>query len=232
MKKILFFGTILALLGLLLTTTQALAGGPPAFVEGRKNPALTPIPPVTGQGNPAGSQGNADPQGMPGSQGSANSQGKRVNYRGTITAVSASSLTISLEDGSSKTFILNSDTHIKVPTLGRSATAANLKTGMQVNVNATQAEGGQLTARIVLVVPGKPALIHRVGMVIAYTPGASLTIQARDGGTTTFLITADTKILPAERASQLAVGVRVTVIAPRDVTGGALTAAGIVVNPS
>lgn len=38
----------------------------------------------------------------------------------------------------------------------------------------------------------------------AYTAGASITIHDKDGNAYTFALTADTKILPQERASQLA----------------------------
>lgn len=216
MKKIMFFAVLLTLVGGLLATMQVLAG-PPALAGPKKTP-FYPTQQVTEKANKAASHGNP--------------QGKRVNYQGTITAVSASSLTISLRDGSSVTFVLDSETRIKIPTLGRTAAAANLKTGMLVNVHAAQAAGGVLNARMVLMVPGKPVKTHRVGQVTIYQPDVSITIQAKDGNTYTFLLSADTKILPAERASQLAVGVRVTVIAPRDVAGGTLTAAGIVVHPS
>ncbi len=219
MKKIWFLVTILTLLGLFFATTQVLAS-PAALAAPKKTPDHTPGAQATQGAIERATQGVGKPN------------GKHVNYRGTIAAVDVSSLTLTLKDGSSLTFILNSDTRIKIPTLGRAATAADLLAGMQVNVNATQDNAGVLTARIVLVVPGKPTLTHRVGIVTVYTAGSSISIQAKDGNIYTFLLTAETKILPAELADQLVVGARVTVIAPRDVAGGTQTATGIVVHPA
>ncbi len=80
--------------------------------------------------------------------------------------------------------------------------------------------------------PGKPPKVHRVGIVTAYTPGTSITIQAKNGMTYTFTLTESIKILPLERAEQLAVGRRVTIIAPRDVTSGGWRVLGVVVHPA
>jgi hypothetical protein len=88
-----------------------------------------------------------------------------------------------------------------------------------------------LTAVQISVTPGKPLPKHHVGVVTAYEAGVSITIEARDGNEYTFLITEETKILPANRAEELAVGRRVTIISHRDVTGGPFTAQGIVVHP-
>lgn len=219
MKKIWFLVTILTLLGMFFATTQVLAS-PAAFADPKRTPVHTPGAQATERANERDTQGIGNPH------------GKRVNFKGTIAAVDASSLTLTLNDGASLTFILTADTRIKIPTLGQSATPANLSVGMQANVNATQDDTGTLTARIVLVVPGKPTLTHRVGTVTDYQAGISITIQAQDGKPYTFLLTAETKILPVERADQLVVGARVTVIAPRDVAGGTLTATGIVVHPA
>ena len=83
-----------------------------------------------------------------------------------------------------------------------------------------------------MVIPGKPTKIHRVGVVIAYTPGVSITIQDKNGNEFTFTLTGETKLLPAERAEELAVGSRVTIIAPRDPASGGVTVKGIVIHPA
>ena len=108
---------------------------------------------------------------------------------------------------------------------------ADIQVGVRVLVRAVEAEDGALTALRISVSPGKPAPKHHVGEVTAYEEGASITILAHDGNEYTFLITEETKILPAERADELAVGRRVTIISPRDVTGGPFTAKGILVHP-
>jgi hypothetical protein len=239
MKKIWFLVTILTLFGLFFATTQVFAS-PPAGVDAKRTPDHTPGAQATkradekatqGIGNPQGGGNGGNPHGN-NPQNGANALGKRVNYQGTIAAVNASSLTLTLSDGTSPVFVLTAGTIIKIPTMGNSGTVADLLVGMKVNVHATQDNAGVLTALIVQVVPGKPALVHRVGTVTDYQPGVSITILAQDGKPYTFLVTAKTKILPPKRAALLAVGARVTVIARRDVTGGPLTAMGIVVHPT
>jgi hypothetical protein len=102
---------------------------------------------------------------------------------------------------------------------------------MKVMVQAFRDQGGNLITRAVMVIPGKPSKIHRVGMVTEYTVGHSITIQDKDGNTYTFALTHETKLLPAERAGALAVGARVTIIAPRDPASGGVTVKGIVIHP-
>ena len=162
-------------------------------------------------------------------QGNSKPKGQRLTYRGIVTAVGADSLTLNLAGGGTKTFHVGPGTRIHIPTLGRSAALSDINLGVQVLVQVIESDS-TLTAVFIKVVPGKPQEVHRVGIVTAYTPGVSITVQDKDGSST-FLITPDTKILPKGRADQLAVGSRVTIIAPRDVTGGPLTAQGIVVHP-
>jgi len=58
----------------------------------------------------------------------------------------------------------------------------------------------------------------------------AITNDSEAGQEFTFLLTDSTKILPADQLDQLQVGVLVTIICPRDVTGGPLTANGIVIH--
>lgn len=215
MKKVTFLVVFLTLAALLLATTQAMAADPQAP---KKTPDHTPGAKATER---------ADDQPGQGQQ-----HGKKANYKGIIGAVDAASLTLTLKDGSTVAFILTDETQVKIPTLGQEATIADLKVGMNASVHATKDEAGVLTASKIMVVPGKPALTHRVGTVTDYQPGVSITIEDKDGLLFTFVVTAETKVLPAERADQLIVGARVTIIAPRDVTGGDPTAKGIVVHPA
>ena len=158
--------------------------------------------------------------------------GKREHFKGTVTAVDSARITLTLRDGSSVTIGLTADTQMKFPGPKDSA-ASSIQSGMSVNVQAIRDPSDTLVALRVMVIPGKPNKIHRVGTVTAYTAGSSITIQAKDGNTYTFNLSADTKILPAERAGELRVGSFVTVIAPRDVTNiGTPVAKGIVVHPA
>jgi hypothetical protein len=102
---------------------------------------------------------------------------------------------------------------------------------MNVMVQAIRDQGGNLIARSIMVIPGKPAKIHRVGIVTAYTAGVSITIQGKDGNAYTFALNGETKLLPPERAGSLGVGSRVTIIAPRDPSGSDVIAKGIVIHP-
>jgi hypothetical protein len=70
-----------------------------------------------------------------------------------------------------------------------------------------------------------------VGIVTEYTPGESITIQAKEDKLFTYLLTEDTKILPTEREALLQVGAKVTIISPRDLTRIDQTALKIVVHP-
>lgn len=155
---------------------------------------------------------------------------QKVNYQGIIAAVSEASLDLTLADSTVVTFTLNESTQIKIPTLGKNATVADLVVGAQIKVRA-QKDGDALLALSINIIPGKPVKVHRVGIVTEYTAGESITIQGKDGEPCTFLLSEGTKVLPADRAEELKVGSLVTIICPRDVAGGKLLATGIVVHP-
>ena len=156
-------------------------------------------------------------------------RGKHENFKGIVAAVDATSVTLTLRDGSSVTVSLSGETRIKFP--GPKVATNSLQPGMNAMLQAIRDQGGNLVAHFVMVIPGKPSKAHRVGVVTEYSPGSSITIQTRDGSISTFALTAETKILPAERAEELTVGSRVTVIAPRDIAGGEAIAKGIVIHP-
>jgi hypothetical protein len=156
---------------------------------------------------------------------------QKVNFSGEVLAVGDAGLTIKTKSGEEVSFAVTADTTVKIPSLGKDGTLADIQVGVRTLVRAIKEEDGTYTALQISVSPGKPAPKHHVGEVTAYEAGASITIRAHDGNEYTFLITEETKILPAERAEDLAVGRRVTIISPRDVTGGPFTAAGIVVHP-
>lgn len=185
-------------------------------------------------------------------------KGKKVTVRGIVAAVDAASLTVDTGSGGQVVLGITEQTEFKIPTLGKSATWEDLNVGVQVMVSArdgssepepvetevvpseesteavevseTPAAGG-LVALKVMVIPGKPVKIHRVGVVTAYTAGESITILAKDGQEYTFELSETTKILPKDRVDMLGVGAIVTIISRRDPTGGPLAAQGIVVHP-
>lgn len=157
-------------------------------------------------------------------------KGKRENLKGIVEAINPSNLTLILRDGSTANIGLNADTRIKVPGM-KGATLDYIQPGMQALVQAVRDQGGSLVALRLMVKPDKPTKVHRVGWVTEYTPGASITIQAHDGNLYTFALTDETKILPEERAGELTLGSRVTIIAPRNPATPQGTANGIVVHP-
>ncbi len=224
MKKTAILITLTLILSLFLITSQALAGSADAV-------AAKGGPPGTGTPGPGkGSQNTPGAQATLMATMHANLHGKPQIFRGTISAVNSTSLTLTLGDGSSQTIGLTPDTRIHFP--GPNNTSATLQIGMQVMVMAFTDQNNNLVARAVMMIPGQPMRVHRVGWVTAYTPGASITIQASDGNLYTFTLTAGTQILPTSLASQLAVGSRVTIIAPRVPSALGLTATGIVVHPA
>jgi hypothetical protein len=167
--------------------------------------------------------------------------GKKVNYKGIVVSVDSAQLVITLKDESLVTFLLNDASIIKVPKnnpkkrLEKEVTVPvidqPLEAGMRVGVKAFLMEDGSLVAQKINVVPGKPEKAYHVGIVTEYTPEVSITIHTKKCELSTYLLTEKTKYLPEDRKVDLKVGSRVTVISPRDVTGGELTAAGVVIHP-
>jgi len=155
--------------------------------------------------------------------------GKHEHYKGIVTAVDASSLTLTLRDGSSVTVSLSADTRVKFPGPEDSA-PTGIQPGMSVMVQAVRDQSNNLIASKIMVIPGKPSKIHRVGIVTEYAAGSSITIQDKKGNTYTFALSAETKLLPAERAGALGVGSLVTIIAPRDPASGGVSVKGIVIH--
>ncbi len=96
---------------------------------------------------------------------------------GTVTAVSASSLTITQPDGASKTVQLTSGTAYRVA--GQSASLSAVTTGARVAIAGTVASDGTFTAAVVDVLPVRVA-----GTVSAKT-ATTITITDRDGKSVT-----------------------------------------------
>ena len=215
--RILFYLTLC--MALLLATTQALAS--PLDQQGKD----TPTPKVPG----AQATQKAIEKGL--KQLDKPGKGKHVNFKGIVDAVNADSITLTLRDGSTVTVSLNSDTRIKFPG-SKDSTLADIQPGMNAMVQAIRDQSDNLVARSVMVIPGKPVKVHRVGVVTAYSPGESVAIQDKNGNTFTFSLNEDTKLLPAARAGTLAVGSRVTVIAPRNPANDGTVAKGIVIHPA
>jgi len=100
---------------------------------------------------------------------------------------------------------------------------------MALFLTATQAFASQDTS----VNPNAQQMTIHVGWVTEYVPGVSITIQTHEGSFFTYQLTDTTRYLPAERAGELEVGSRVTIICPNgDPAAGTAVAAGVVIHPA
>jgi hypothetical protein len=214
MKKYRILLFLILCMALLLATSQAFAGS--ANLQNGKN---TPGAKATEKANENDTKQANKPH------------GKHENFKGTVSAVDSTSITLTLRDGSSVVVGLSAETRMKFPG-PKNSRPGNIQPGMKAMVHAIRDQGGNLMARAIMVIPGKPSKIHRVGIVTEYTAGSSITIQAKDGNRYSFVITDDIKLLPAERAGTLAIGSRVTIIAPRDPAVGGVVVKGIVIHPT
>ncbi len=248
MKKWFAVIAVVMILGLVFGATQVYAS------SGFEQPILKKTPPPHGPGgnNPgidkqATQQAGKDLRQAEQQLKNADKKGKKLSFRGTVASVGTDSFVLTVA-GAPVTFMVDENTQIKIPTLGKNAPLTELHVGVQASVLAMEVEPGAVTspeaqpavevtpsatmlALKVQVIPGKPVRIHRVGVVTAYTPDKSITIQAKDMQLYTFLLTPPVKILPADRVGDLKVGVFVTIISRRDPTGGPLSAQGIVIHP-
>jgi len=148
-----------------------------------------------------------------------------------VQALDTATLTLTLRDGSTALVLLSGNTRVFAVGAEGGPRPATLAAGQSVMVRAMRDANDSLTARAILVTPSQPVRIHLIGTVTAYAPGASITIQALDGKSYTLSITRKTSILPPELAASLAIGSRVTILAPREPLGGQMVALGIAVLP-
>jgi hypothetical protein len=223
---------LLVAFALLFASTQAFAS--PADVPAKNTPAVTKTPKVkTDQATQKADEKatkQAEKADDKATKQADKDKDKHKNFKGTVSAYDASSISLTLKDGSSVTIALTPETRIKFA--GKKGSNSTIEAGMSAMVQAIGDENGEYTARAVMVIPGKPVKVHRVGTVTEYTAGSSISIQDKDGNTFNFTLTAETRFLPAERAGELAVGSRVTLIAPRDPASGGVNVMGIVIHPA
>lgn len=240
----------IALLVALITTTAVLASPTNSSLETKKTPQ-----PNTEQGKPGNGQGEksnnghrndnankpvddtdltVDDAGKPGKDKEAKDKNlKVVNYHGVLMSLSATSLTVLLDDGSTVTFDITEKSSVKVPTMSQSSTAADLTMNMRVVVHAfLDKTTGVLTARSINVVPGDPNSNggNLAGLVSDYQPGISITITDEFGIPTTYLLSETTQIILEDPTLTLAAGSIVTVIMPLKSDTEIVTAAAIVVS--
>lgn len=154
-------------------------------------------------------------------------EGKMEVIKGNIASITGSVVKIGDKDVQ-----VNDQTQIKLPTMAKKATLADLKVGMLVIAQVFD-NNGTLTARHIIGVPGKPETKHNVGEVTAFAyvaaTGGNITIKDKKGEETAFVILAGQfKVLP--EGATVKVGDIVTVISHRDPAQNRLIASGVVIH--
>jgi hypothetical protein len=250
MKKKWVLIITIALLVALITTSTALA----APSQGQEPAKKTPQPDTTEQAKPGNGQGDKsnnghrndnankpaddtdmtiDETGKPGKDKAVKDKNlKVVNYHGILMSLSATSLTVLLDDGSTVSFEITEKSEVKVPTFSQTSTTADLAMNMRVVVHAFKDKTtGIMTVRSINVVPGDPnGDSNLAGLVSDYQPGISITITDEAGVPTTYLLSESTQIILEDPTLTLAAGSIVTVIMPLKSDSETITAAAIVVS--
>jgi hypothetical protein len=224
MKKRIFVVALITVLIALLTVSTVLASPVPANPEAKKTPQSQ------GNGNGNGTdkdKGNSTDK----ANGSAKDKNlKAVNYHGVVMSYSATSLTLLLKDGSTVSFVMNEKSGLKLPTLSKTSTIADLQYNMRVVVHAyLDKTTGVLTVRSINVVPSAALDYNFAGAVTDYQPGVSITITNPDGTTTTYLLDANTQIILEDPTLVLGPDSQVVVILALNSTGETPVATAIVV---
>ncbi|MBI2854413.1 MAG: hypothetical protein HYX87_05780 [Chloroflexi bacterium] len=145
----------------------------------------------------------------PDQAGKAKALAQRVRQhmiRGQVASVSAD--TITLKDG--KKIKVTGETKYRIPPK-KDASLADVKVGSHIIAHVTK-ENDQVAAKLVIVMPEHPQAARHAGKVMAYTKGSSITIQGKDGKSTTFTINADTKLVKPKGIEDIKVGDVVTIV--------------------
>ncbi|MBI4297778.1 MAG: hypothetical protein HY676_04535 [Chloroflexi bacterium] len=151
---------------------------------------------------------------------------KHHTFVGTIKSKASASFVVTTKQGDA-TVNVNAQTKYNVPGV-KNATLANFKEGDKVAVLAVETSSGNLVLHVVLI-PGKPTFIHRVGTVDAYVAGTSITLKDKKGELSTFIVTADTKIVLKRGATAVSIGEQAIVVARRNPATDQFTAMSILV---
>ena len=234
-KSYLMFGGLLIIAGMLFSPVQALAAAHQPDTAGAPPHSTLPAVALPIQQNPPNNnqQGQQNGKGHEKDKNDAAGQHGAVQvFKGTLTATpkdTDTSIIVKLADGTDQVIKVDANTQVKIPTM-KDTTLADLAEGEMVVVQVRSD-----VAVKILLVPGKPTFVHRVGTVIAITPAAadkpgSITIKATDDIEYTFVVTVDTKVLP--KGGEVKVNDVVTIIAPRNpaTPTAMLTATGIVIH--
>ena len=200
MKKII---CILGLVSALLTMTILVVSADP------------PTPPGKPTTPPGQQKGPPDDKGK-----------QQRNAIGVVVFKGSDTFTVATKQGENVVVKVQTSTRFHISTL-KNASFADLQKDDRVAVNGTPTDNG-LVAKKVSIVPGKPSIQHRVGIVEKIVPGVSITIKTIQGVGEQFTLTKDTEIRGKDK---IEVGDRVTVVSRRDPGTREMTARAIVVHP-
>jgi hypothetical protein len=166
---------------------------------------------------------------------------KYLHFKGTIESVAEDGSSLELLVGEETISIgMNGDTKVIIPTMGQDSEGVGLEEGVQVSIKAIkiineEEANEEIIAVQIHVIPGKPEHIHHVGLVTAFDQAndgtGSITVSTGPDSETTYLLTNDTVFKPERPEDDEMIGIRVTVINRRDVTGAGQFAQGIVFHP-
>ena len=151
-------------------------------------------------------------------------------FHGTVVSNGNGGLVVTVDDGTNTTFATTAKIEIHVPGTPGQAPLNAVVAGANVTVVAQKTSaGGWIAQRVTVqgpapepVQPAQPQLntpkqAGPSGLVTAFKPGASLSVQAKDGSETTYQLNAATRVLPQGQGDQIKTGSHVALIfAPQD----------------
>lgn len=146
---------------------------------------------------------------------------------GAVTIKRATDFVVTTKQGETAIVSVTKNTRFHIPTQ-KDAGFNDLNIGDSVAINGTPTKDG-LEAKKVGIVPGKPSIQHRVGVVQEYKSGESITIKDVRGETGVFQMTEETEIRNP-KGEGVKVGDRITVVSRRDPSTNKFTARAIVVH--
>jgi hypothetical protein len=157
---------------------------------------------------------------------------KHHAYVGILINWSEGGFTVTPKKGDAVDIVVNDQTKYKVPGV-KDATINNFKDDDKVAVLAVESDE-VITALHVVLIPGKPVFVQRVGTIKDYVEDEYITLDGKKGEST-FTVTADTKFISKNGAlvpPEDIVGQRAVVIAQRVPSEDTFTARTILVFPA
>ena len=157
---------------------------------------------------------------------------RQRDFRGSLVSLDGSILTLHLQDGTSQAFTLAANTVLAGPSQAGGVTAAQVAAATRLRVSAQQAAPNGAWTAVRVLIEDHPRPVHSTdgpktsqaasptGLVKAYSPGESISLQLADGQAVTYPLNSATRLLPPGHSAELAVGGRVTLLAAPGASAG------------